>query len=105
MIVTVPKANPKSMDGGLLLDGLLVDARGNTEPVFIIRASEPAAADALLAYLDSSRRHRYAGQFVDATQRVLAKFTLWRKDQAIIAREDDQWVIEKDAVPVKTGKK
>ncbi len=105
MNVTAPKANPKSNDGGLLVDGLFVDDKGNTEPVFIIRASEPAALEALLAYLDSARQRHYNPRLIEEGQKQLAKFADWQRSQGIIPRQPDEWSIEKDAVPVKAGKK
>ncbi len=94
MNVTLPKATPNSLDGGVLVDGLWVNDKGHTEPVFIIRASEPAALSSMVAILHEMRGKGYSKQVIAEVESQYRVLMEWRATSPERQRVPDVYVVE-----------
>lgn len=78
MKVTIPAAKAASAEGITVVEGLYVSESGATEPIFILRASEPAAQVTMLAYMESIKRLGYRPQVVDQALATFARMQQWQ---------------------------
>ena len=78
MKISIANAKPKSAQGLAMIDGLHVDPAGRTEPFFIIRASEPAALDTLVNFLDAAKIRGYSREVQERAVAQLSEFRLWQ---------------------------
>ena len=94
MRITVLQAEPKSSEGKILVENLYVNEKGQTEPVFIIRASEPIMQGAIVAALDLMKVFGYMPHVVDGLLRQLHAMSAWQQNaKGTVPRGEDLYVL------------
>ncbi len=78
MKVTLHQAEKNSSKGKMVIEELLVNEKGEMEPVIIIRASELAARAAVLALADAARMHSYPQRQQDDIMAQMRKVHEWQ---------------------------
>lgn len=110
-IVTIrpDKEQHRSSTGETRLEGLLVNEKGQVEPVVIIRASEPAAEAAVMALIDAGTALGYEGYERELLIQDLQRVQTWQRENGGVNRrgrvETQVLTMLKDSVKVPAGKK
>jgi len=99
MKISTPVAKPKT-SGSTLIDDLYVNDKGQVEPVFVLRASEPAAAQAILEYLRTCQALGYDQQVVEQQRQNLVSVQRWQAENGgTLPRRLDTTVVEQVLAP------
>lgn len=102
MKITSYDGSPNSTRGKVVVEGLYIDEKGHTEPVVVIRASEPAAFGALMGYLDAAKIRGYDSQTFEQIMGYVKDVQAWQSKQAgVIFKPIDEHV----TVPMPVEKK
>lgn len=75
-------------DAEVVVKGLLFMPDEGVEPVFILRASEPAACPALMAYISAAVSKGYDGAAVDQAKWIHRQMDAWKKAVGVFPKTE-----------------
>lgn len=70
-------------------ESVLIRARENNEPVFVLRAKDKAAVKAIQAYQAECRRLECDNSHIEDVQSILEEFALWRANNMEQVKKPD----------------